>query len=307
MNLRRLEFTLTTKCNSRCIHCQADASPARGDVMDVEDARDCLAEATAASNIESFMIFGGEPMLYPERVIPIISKAHQLEIPRIEMITNGVWGKDRGTAEKLAVKLKAAGLNEVNVSVDAFHLPYIRLTYARNAASALLKAGVETVRWNVAVIESIDAQNEYDRGTNQMLRKLGSIGIEARIVKIVPVGRAVQNLSEFFLRSSVHGPCEGEPLTGNTLTDPESVCIEPSGSVDVCWHLSIGNVKQEPLSRIIATYDWRQTLVTKTLVEEGPAGLVRLPEAHGFKIQESLYINKCHLCTEVRKILKQPS
>jgi len=88
--------------------------------MDVRDAHNYLAEATAVSNIESFMVFGGEPMLYPREVIAAFGKAHQLEIPRIEMITNGVWGKDRKTAEKLAAKLKKAGLNKVNISVDLF-------------------------------------------------------------------------------------------------------------------------------------------------------------------------------------------
>jgi molybdenum cofactor biosynthesis enzyme MoaA len=53
MNLKRLEFTLTTKCNSQCIHCQANASPMRNDVMDVKDAYNFLAEATSVANLES--------------------------------------------------------------------------------------------------------------------------------------------------------------------------------------------------------------------------------------------------------------
>jgi len=93
MKLQRLEFTLTTRCNSRRIHCQAEASPAKSEVMAVEDAGDYLTAAAAVSKLESFMIFGGEPMLYPERAIAIIKKARQMRIPKIEMITNGVWAK----------------------------------------------------------------------------------------------------------------------------------------------------------------------------------------------------------------------
>ncbi|MGC9346020.1 MAG: radical SAM protein [Candidatus Bathyarchaeales archaeon] len=143
MDFRRLEFTLTTKCNSQCIHCQANASPLKNEVMEIKDAHNYLAEATAVSNLESFMVFGGEPMLYPKRAIAIIKKAHQLRIPKIEMITNGVWGKNKEDAEKLAMKLKTAGLNTINISVDAFHLQYIPLEYPRNAALASLKAGIE--------------------------------------------------------------------------------------------------------------------------------------------------------------------
>ena len=110
MKLNRLEFTLTRKCNSQCIHCQADASPLRKGVMQAKDAYNYLAEANAVSDLESFMIFGGEPMLYPKRAIAIFNKASQFRIPKIDMITNGIWGKNKPTAEKLARELKTAGL-----------------------------------------------------------------------------------------------------------------------------------------------------------------------------------------------------
>ena len=303
MNLRRLEFTLTRKCNSQCIHCQADASLRKG-VMRVKDAYNYLAEATAVSDLESFMIFGGEPMLYPKRTIAIFNKASQFRIPKIEMITNGVWGKNKPTAEKIARKLKAAGVNDLNISVDAFHLQFIPLEYPRNAALASLKADIENITWNVAVIDSINATNEYDKKTAQILKTLQPIGLEACTVKIVPAGRAIQNLRQYFQHTSVYGPCEGKPLTDNTLTNPESICIEPSGSANICWNLPIGNTKNVPLRQLITEYDWRRDPITRILVEEGPAGLLKLPGARDYQFQEDQYINKCHLCTEIRKTLK---
>lgn len=301
MDLKRLEFTLTTRCNSQCIHCQADASPFRNEVMDIKDAYNYLAEATAVSDLESFMVFGGEPMLYSERAIAIFSKAHLLGIPQISMITNGVWGKSKENAEKLAVKLKEAGLNKVNMSVDAFHVRYIPLEYPQNAALALLKAGIENVKWNVAVIESINAENKYDRETIELLKKLEPMGIDANIFKIMPVGRALKNLREFFHHTPLDGTCEGEPIIGNPLTNPDSVCIDPSGSVNICWHLSIGNAKETPLSQVISEYNWQQNPIIKTLVEKGPKGLLNLPEASDHRLQENHYLNKCHLCIEIRK------
>jgi sulfatase maturation enzyme AslB (radical SAM superfamily) len=271
--------------------------------MNIKDAYNYLAETTAVSKLESFMVFGGEPMLYPDRAVVIFQKAHQLGIPQIDMITNGAWGKSRETAEKLAIKLKEAGLNHVDISVDSFHARQIPLECPQNAALALLKAGVENIKWNVAVIESIDAQNQHDKETKELLKKLEHLRIEARIFKIMPVGRASQNLRGFFPHTPLDGPCEGEPIIGNALTDPESICIEPSGAVNICWNLAIGNAKQTPLSQIIRGYDWQQNPVIKTLVEEGPLALLSLPEARVFKLQESKYINKCHVCTEIRKTL----
>jgi len=71
--------------------------------MIVSDGHNYLAETTTVSELEAFMVFGGEPMLYPNRVIAILQKAKSLKIPEIEMLTNGIWGKDKHVAEKLAV------------------------------------------------------------------------------------------------------------------------------------------------------------------------------------------------------------
>jgi len=303
MNLRRLEFTLTRKCNSQCVHCQAEASPSEKDVMPVEDAYNYLDEAAAVSDLESFMVFGGEPMLYPDRVIAILERAEKLMIPEIEMLTNGVWGKNKEKAEKLALQLKRSGLNTVGVSVDAFHLEHIPLEYPRNAALALLKAGVKKVTWNVTVMESLNAQNEFDLKTNEILKMLEPVGIEAHVHEIIPVGRAIQNLRQYLQPASLEGKCEGDPFLGSALTNPDSICVEPSGEVDICWYLSIGNAKKKPLSQIIGEYDWRKYPLIKTLVERGPLGLLKFNEKLSQQFETDQYISKCHLCTEIRKTL----
>jgi MoaA/NifB/PqqE/SkfB family radical SAM enzyme len=250
------------------------------------------------------MAFGGEPMLHPGLATTIFQKASDLKIPQIEMLTNGVWGKNREHAEGLAVKLEKAGLNHVGVSVDAFHSRYIPLKYPRNAALALLKAGVKNVTWNVTVAESIDAANEYDQKTRQILRTLEPVGIEVHIHKIISVGRAIQNLRNYFQPTPIEGSCEGESTIGNVLTNPESICIEPSGEVDVCWYLAIGNAREKPLSQIISEYDWRKNPTIKILVEKGPTGLLEFAEERSHRFQKDQYINKCHLCTEIRKSLR---
>jgi len=303
MNLRRLEFALTTKCNSQCAYCQADAGPWLDEVMDVKDARNYLTEATGVADLESFMVFGGEPMLYPTRAIAMFKRAQHLNVPRIEMLTNGVWGKDKKTAERLAKRLKNAGLNTLGISVDAFHLEHIPLEYPRNAAQASLLAAIEKVTWNIAVIESLNGANHYDKMTAHILKELEPVGIAAHIHKVVPAGRAVQRIPHYFKKSRLDGPCEGETPMENTLTNPQCLTIEPSGAVDMCWHLSIGNARKTPLSQIISRYDWQKNPMTKTLVEEGPMGLLKLQKAFADTFDKGEYINKCHLCVEIRKQL----
>jgi MoaA/NifB/PqqE/SkfB family radical SAM enzyme len=301
MNLKRLELSLTTKCNSQCTYCQADASPQNIESMEVKDAHNYLIEAATASSLESLLVFGGEPMLYPARVTAIFKKAQALKISKLGMLTNGFWGQDEKKARKMAKQLKSAGLNILGISIDAFHFEYLPLDYPRNAAQASVKAGVKQVTWNVAVLDSIDGANHYDRLTRHLLKELEPVGIEAHIHKVVPVGRALSNIPQYFRHTSLEGPCEGEEPIGNTLTNPGSVCIEPNGSVDICWHLTIGNARQKPLSQILGEYDWKKDRIIKTLVEGGPMGLLDKCRTNKGQFDRGRYINKCHLCIEIRK------
>jgi len=301
LNIKRLEFTLTTKCNSECIYCQAEASPLKNEVMDVEDAYNYLTETGTVSKLESFMVFGGEPMLFPSRTLSIIDRARELKIPKIEMLTNGIWGKSPRRAQDLALGLKRSGLNDLGISVDAFHLQFIPLEYPRNAALASVRAGIEEVAWNVAVVESLTSKNKYDRKTARILKSLKPVGMEAHVHRVIPVGRAASNLKQYIKKESLEGPCIGDPILENTLTSPECITIEPSGRVDICWNLTIGNAKEKPLSQIIREYSWQENPIIRTLVEEGPMSLVRKAEGSKFRFQEDQYLNKCHLCIEIRK------
>jgi hypothetical protein len=303
MDLGRLEFSLTKKCNSQCIYCQADAGPWRNESMEVSDAHKYLHETVKVADLKSFLLFGGEPMLYPTRAFTIFKKAQQLDIPKIGMLTNGIWGKEKAEAKKLAEKLKDSGLNILGISVDAFHLQFIPLEYPRNSADAAVNAGIEQVTWNVAVLESLDGANHYDKLTNHILKELKPVGIEAHVHKVSAAGRALQTMLQYFQKAPLDGPCEGETPMENTVKNPRSITVGPSGEVDICWHLSIGNAKKTPLSQVISNYDWRKNPTIQTLAEQGPMGLLKQYKSQIGHFKESAYVNKCHLCTEIRKAI----
>lgn len=199
--------------------------------------------------------------------------------------------------------LKNSGLNCLGISVDAFHLQFIPLKYPRNSAEAAVKAGIEKVTWNVAVLESLDGANHYDKLTNHILKELTPVGREAHVHKVSAAGRALRTMFQYFKKTPLDGPCEGETPMENTVKNPRGITIEPSGEVDICWHLSIGNAKETPLSQIINNYDWTKNPMTKTLAEEGPINLLKQHSSKIGRFEKSAYVNKCHLCTEVRRAI----
>jgi len=302
MSVKRLEFVLTEKCNSRCAHCQGFHSPEREGIMEIEDGLNYLEDTTSVAKLDSFMIFGGESMLYPERTIKLFQRAKELGIPEIELITNGFWGENPEKTKTLASELKEAGVTDILISVDTFHLSYIPLDSPRNAAIASLEAGIKRVRWNVAILESVDAPNRYDKQTKEILRILAPLNLEIHFNKVLPQGRAIRNLKSFFPKQSLKGDC---PEKETTLVNPNCVSLDPAGWVSICWNMAIGNAKKVPLPKLLTEYDWKKHPIIKTLVEKRPLGLIDFPETEGFDFQEERYVDKCHLCCNLRKLRRK--
>ncbi len=269
--------------------------------MEVADGLEYLEETTSVADLSSFMIFGGEAMLYPRRTVALFGRASEIGIPVIQLITNGAWADDPEMAHDLALQLKDAGVNDVLISVDAFHLPHIPLRGPRNAGEACLDVGMEKIRWNVCVVEDIEADNQYDRETRRILGLLEPMGIEPDIERVEPEGRAPENLGSFFRRQPLEGMCPNR----KGLISPSCITLDPDGWVSMCHSLAMGNAKETRLSRILLNHDHAEHPVMRILVEKGPLGLLDLPDSQGFRLNEERYITKCLFCLDVRRFMKE--
>jgi len=120
--------------------------------------------------------------------------------------------------------------------------------------------------------------------------------------KIFPHGRARENLKHFFPKQSLEGDC---PEKEDALVNPSCISMDSAGWASICWNMAMGNAKESPLSKLIAEYSWESHPVTRTLVETGPLGLTYLPESRGFDLQEEKYIDRCHLCIDLRRYMRR--
>ena len=78
------------------------------------------------------------------------------------------------------------------------------------------------------------------------------------------------------------------------------VHIDPLGWVHVCQGIAIGNAWQQPLHRIIGTYDPQTHPIVGPLLAGGP---VRLAQKFGLSHEES-YADACHFCYNLRVALR---
>lgn len=243
-NINRMEFVITYACTGRCKHCSEGEHTLSGEHLDGDIAAQAVIKVASAYNLTSLMTFGGEPLLHPEEVCKIHSAATAVGIPKRQLITNGFFSKDVVKIAEVASALAKSGVNDVLLSVDAFHQETIPLGPVKAFANEVLKAGVP-IRTSPAWLVSKADKNPYNTKTREILNEFAKMGIdEADGNVIFPSGNAIKYLSEYFDADSEYiNPYEENPEDVNT------VCFDPSGDV------LGGNVYKTDILEIINSYD----------------------------------------------------
>lgn len=243
-NLNRIEFIITLACTGKCKHCSEGNHKLVGEHIDPDIAAEAVLRIAEKHQIKSVMTFGGEPLLYPEAVCKIHSAATEAEISKRQLITNGYFSKDPQRIQAVASNLAKSGVNDVLLSVDAFHQETIPLGYVSLFAKALKEKNVR-VRTHPAWLVSPDADNPYNVTTREILAAFAAMGIQANEGNVIfPGGNARKYLSEYFdLSKEIESPYWEDPV------DIRAVCIGANGD------LLGGNLYRSDVIDILESYD----------------------------------------------------
>lgn len=114
-------------------------TPAYGSARSLRRRR--CATRRAHMPIASVMTFGGEPLLYPETVFAIHEAARAAGVPKPQIITNGFFCAKQAQREETARRLAQCGVNDVLLSVDAFHQETIPLGAGSGIRGGAARAG----------------------------------------------------------------------------------------------------------------------------------------------------------------------
>jgi hypothetical protein len=261
VDIKRIEFVVTWQCNSHCKHCSVgDKKISRPVVIDADVATRIVREITRAYSPASIMTFGGEPLLYPDIVCSIHKAATDCGISRREIITNAGWPRSEKEFTIISKKLADSGVNNIAVSVDAFHQEYIPIDVVGRNVRALINAGIP-VGWNPCWVVSREHNNPWNERTKAILSALVNItGIvrdkEDEGNNVQPAGRALKWLREYFpsRTKTPLGTCEDVPYTGR-LDMISCVSIEPDADIKVCNEYSIGSASERNVVDILQDYD----------------------------------------------------
>lgn len=182
--LTYLRISVVDRCNLRCLYCM----PAHGAGFEPWSELLSYEEIERACNIfvdlgiRKVRITGGEPLVRPN-IAELVFRIREIpEIRELALSTNGVFLKDQ------ARKLKAAGLDRVNISLDTLDRIKFqeiarmdRLPEVFEGIDEALECGLRPVKLNTVLMKG---RNEHE--ILDLVRFAVEKSIEVRFIELMP-------------------------------------------------------------------------------------------------------------------------
>ena len=241
-NLNKIEFVVTYACTGRCKHCSEGDHTSCGERIDPEIAANAVRKIASDYDIKTVMTFGGEPLLYTDAVYEIMETAKEMNIPTRQVITNGYFSKNADKICEIAERLAVCGVNDLLLSVDAFHQETISLDVVKQFATEAKKCGIP-IRLQPAWLVSVTDDNPYNVKTQDILDSFAEMELPVGEGNVIfPEGNALKYLAEYFEDTLPKNPYADDPR------NIKCISFEPNGDV------LDGNVYEHDIMEIIKDY-----------------------------------------------------
>ena len=142
----------------------------------------------------------------------------------------------------VAGRLAECGVNDLLLSVDAFHQETIPLGAVKGFARAAKEQGIP-IRLQPAWLVSQEHKNPYNEKTRAILESFADLDIPVGDGNVIfPEGNALKYLAEYFADGAPENPYEEDPR------DVRCISFSPDGGV------LDGNAKEKDILEIIESY-----------------------------------------------------
>jgi GTP 3',8-cyclase len=179
-----LRISITDRCNERCLYCMPEGFKGwkeREEILSYEEILRVVRIA-ASMGFRRFRVTGGEPLVRRD-VVSFIRKMKQIPgVESIGMTTNATL------LAPLALPLREAGLDSINISLDALDpVIYRRITGSElspvlEGIQAALHSGFERVKLNTVLIRGMNDSEIWP-----ILNFAADNGLVLRFIELMPV------------------------------------------------------------------------------------------------------------------------
>ena len=197
---RTLRVSLLQHCNLGCVYCVAGEDELKqvntsheGQALGVDELLAVICRLHGQLEFTTIRLTGGEPLLYPG-LATLIRGIRAAGIPDIRLTTNGFL------LERQAASLKAAGLEAVNISLDAVDETVFFAISRRHSAERVIRgidaaiaAGLD-VKLNAVVMKGVN-----DSQVLPLLELAFSRGVRLRFLEVMAMGHLHQDAGRFLV------------------------------------------------------------------------------------------------------------
>ncbi|EEH64931.1 molybdenum cofactor biosynthesis protein A [Actinomyces urogenitalis DSM 15434] len=190
--VRDLRLSVTDRCNLRCTYCM----PAEGlewlptpSLLTTQEIARLARIGVERLGIERIRLTGGEPLMRKdlEEIVASVSTLRSARTgtkPDIGITTNGLG------LDKRAARLRAAGLDRVNVSIDTLDPREYSLATRRDRLEDVLRgvAGAEAAGLAPIKVNAVAMPGTLDRRAARLLAECLRRGWQLRFIEHMPLG-----------------------------------------------------------------------------------------------------------------------
>ena len=182
-----LRISLLDRCNLRCTYCMPEEGldfHSADELLSFDELVRLADIAVTRLGVQKLRLTGGEPLLRPELVDLVAALAQLRPRPQLALTTNGIGLKSR------AAKLRAAGLDRLNISLDTVHAdtfatmtrrPFLK--QVMSGIDAALEAGFAPLKVNAVLLRGVN-----DGEAGDLVEWALDRGVELRFIENMPLG-----------------------------------------------------------------------------------------------------------------------
>ncbi|NNN19285.1 MAG: GTP 3',8-cyclase MoaA [Acidimicrobiaceae bacterium] len=233
--VRDLRISITDRCNFRCTYCMPEEGLKwleRTDILSFEEIARLARIFVEGFDFDGIRLTGGEPTVRADLPV-LVAKLSGLIVPStnkpvdLAMTTNG------SSLRLIAERLKTAGLNRLNISLDSLDPQIFQAMTRRNhldkvldGINAAIEAGFDPVKINIVMIRGMNdheivdfASFGRDKGVQPRFIEFMPLDADGAwsMDKVVPANEIVERINDVYpLEPVVHGP---EPAQRFTYKD----------------------------------------------------------------------------------------
>ncbi|MEJ7738465.1 MAG: radical SAM protein [Chitinophagaceae bacterium] len=188
-SFKTLRVSLLNKCNLGCTYCSIGdenesliKSLPRREKLPADRLLSIIEQLHKYLQLKTIRLTGGEPLLYPE-LIEVIEGVKTMGIPEIKLTTNGFLLK------RLAEPMKVAGMQSINVSLDAVDENVFFLISKRNNVQRILDGIDKALDTGLQVkINSVVMKGMNDSQVLPLLEYAFKRGVTIRFLEVMAMG-----------------------------------------------------------------------------------------------------------------------